>query len=160
MLAWLDGWCSACNWHAASTLSMAICSVQDFPQKMYKDATVNATHWCCQGSNSTIRKLSLYQKTVAVHFPVQDVLDEGLPLYCQDCGNETMIMCDIEHLHWLPEELNWSGFQDGPTGLTEGHHRTCREIDGDPTSSQPLSTSLRCLQILNEQRWLTAMSSA
>ena len=101
MLALLDGWCSACNWHAASTLSMTICSVQDFPQKMYKDATVNATHWCWLGSNSTIRMLSLYQKTVAVHFPVQDVLGEGLPLHFQDCGKETMIMCDITLLQYF-----------------------------------------------------------
>jgi hypothetical protein len=46
-------------------------------------------------------------------------------------------MCSIEHLHWLPEELNWSGFWDGPTDLTEEHHRTCWDIVGDPPSSQP-----------------------
>ena len=88
MLALLDGWCSACNWYAASTLSMVVCSVQDFPQKMYEDATENATHWCCLGSNSTIKMLSFYQKTVVIHFPVQDVLGEELPLYFQECGNE------------------------------------------------------------------------
>jgi len=71
-----------------------------------------------------------------------------------------MKMCDNKHLHWLHEEPNWPGFRDGPTGLTVGHQRIRREIDGDPTSSQPLSTLLRCLQILNEQRWLTAVPYA
>jgi len=55
---------------------------------MYEDATENATHWCCLGSNSTIKMLSFYQKTVVIHFPVQDVLGEELPLYFQECGNE------------------------------------------------------------------------
>ena len=47
------------------------------------------------------------------------------------------IMCGIKHLHWLPEELKWSGFWDGPTDLTEEHHGTRRDIVGDPPSSQP-----------------------
>jgi len=43
---------------------------------------------------------SLYQTTVAVHFPVQDVLGERLPLYFQECGNEI-----IRALHVNYEQL-------------------------------------------------------
>jgi hypothetical protein len=73
-------------------------SLQDFPQTIYKDATVNHTaHWCCLGSNSTIKMPSLSQKTVAIHFPVQDVLGEGLTLSFQECGYETMKTLNVNY---------------------------------------------------------------
>ena len=64
-------------------------------------------------------------------------------------------MCGVENLHWLPEEPNWSDFRDGPTGLTEEHRGTRRDIDGDPHPLCHLSTALGRLQVFDEQRWLT-----
>jgi hypothetical protein len=73
-------------------------SVQDFPQTIYEDATVNnATHWCCLDSNSTIKIPSLSQNTVAIHFPVQDVLGKGLTLYFQECRYETMKALNVNY---------------------------------------------------------------
>jgi len=40
---------------------------------------------------------SLYQKTVVVHFLVQDVFDEGLPLHFQECGNETIRALNVNY---------------------------------------------------------------
>ena len=46
-------------------------------------------------------------------------------------------MGGIDTLDWLPEELNWSEFQDAPTGLSEEEGGDLRDIDGDPPFSQP-----------------------
>jgi hypothetical protein len=48
-------------------------------------------------------------------------------------------------MDWLPEELNWSRFRDVSTGLSEVHR---------DSFSHP-SRSLRCLQIVDDRRWLT-----
>jgi hypothetical protein len=35
----------------------------------------------------------------------------------------------IEPIDWLTEELNWSGFQDAPTGLREEHRYALRDTE-------------------------------
>ena len=37
----------------------------------------------------------------------------------------------------LPEDLFCSGFRDAPTGLSEGHDGSLRDINGDPPFTQP-----------------------
>jgi hypothetical protein len=39
----------------------------------------------------------LYQKTVVVHLLVHDALDEGLPLYFQECSNETIRALNVNY---------------------------------------------------------------
>jgi len=43
----------------------------------------------------------------------------------------------IDPLDWFPEELNWSGFWDAPTGLSEEHRGKLGDIDDDPPFTQP-----------------------
>ena len=43
-----------------------------------------------------------------------------------------------------------------PNGLSDEHRGALRDIDGDPTSSQPpLQVTEICLQVFDEQPWLT-----
>ena len=44
----------------------------------------------------------------------------------------------IDPFDWLPEELNWSGFRDTPSGLSEEHRRDLKDIDDEPSFSPPL----------------------
>jgi hypothetical protein len=59
-------------------------------------------------------------------------------------------------MDWLPEELNWSGFRDAPTGLREVHCGALRDTDDNPRFAQPpLYVTEVCLQVYDEQRCLT-----
>ena len=48
------------------------------------------------------------------------------------------ITCVIDPFYRLPEELYCSGFRDAPTGHSEEHGESLRDIDGDPPFTQPL----------------------
>jgi len=43
----------------------------------------------------------------------------------------------VNTVDWFPEELYCSGFPEAPTGLCEEHRISLRDIDGDPSFSQP-----------------------
>ena len=53
-------------------------------------------------------------------------------------------------MNWFPEELNWSGFRDAPTSLSEEH----RNYDDPPFTQPPLQVTEIYLQVFDEQRWL------
>jgi len=37
----------------------------------------------------------------------------------------------FDPVDWLPEELNWLGFQDAPASLSKEHRGALRNINGD-----------------------------
>jgi hypothetical protein len=43
----------------------------------------------------------------------------------------------VDSVDWFPEELYCSGFREAPTGLCEEYRISLRDIDGDPSLSQP-----------------------
>ena len=47
------------------------------------------------------------------------------------------ITSGIDPLDWFPDELNWSGFRDASTGLSEEHRGKLGDIDADPPFTQP-----------------------
>ena len=67
-------------------------------------------------------------------------------------------MGGIDLMDLLPEELNWLGFRDAPTGLSEEHHCALRDAGDPPFSQPPLYVAEICLQVADEQRWLTGRS--
>jgi len=72
----------------------------------------------------------------------------------EPCGKgHPKITGGIDRVDWLPKELNWSGFWDASTGLSEEHRGALRDIDGDPPFSQPpLQVTEICLQVSDNQR--------
>lgn len=61
----------------------------------------------------------------------------------------------VDTVDWFPEELYCSGFWEVPTDLCEEHRISLRDIDGDPSFSQPpLEVVEIRLQVADEQRWL------
>jgi hypothetical protein len=65
-------------------------------------------------------------------------------------------MGSIHPLEWFPEDLNWSGFRDAPTGLNEEHRGTLQDIDDYLPFTQPtIWVTEICLQLFDKQCWLT-----
>jgi hypothetical protein len=46
-------------------------------------------------------------------------------------------MGGINPMDQLPAELNWLGCQDVPIGMSEQHRGALRDIDDNPSYSQP-----------------------
>ena len=49
--------------------------------------------------------------------------------------DQPKITSGIDPVDWLPEELNWSGFRDAPTGHSKKHCRTLWHINVKPPLS-------------------------
>ena len=61
-------------------------------------------------------------------------------------------------MDWLLEQLNWFGFWDAPTGLSEEHRGNIRDTESDPQFSQPpIYVAEICLQVADQQSCLGDM---